>query len=955
MSETLKICRHCGMALPPDAPAGLCPACLLRGAHTETTGEGLPARGDGQPRDTPRPGRDFGGYRVNRQLGEGGMGKVFEAVQLATGRRVALKVMGQALTHEKDRQRFLREGRMAAAVNHPNVVYVYGSEEIAGVPVIVMELVRGGTLNDRLKSAGPLPATAAAALALEIMAGLEAAHAAGVLHRDIKPANCFMTTDSQVKVGDFGLSISTEAHAETRLTAQGTAMGTPAYASPEQLQGEELDVTADIYSTGATLYHLLTGQPPFTTKDFVKQIAEVLGKEPEAPHRLRPEVPVELSRIVLRCLAKDRKQRFQTYAELRDALLPFSAGEPVPAPLPRRLLAGLLDQTVTLFPIASGWLAGISFLPEHFWARHPTLASVATASIPAWYWFYYTLCEGRWGAGLGKTLCGLRVTGPDRRPPGLLRAFVRTAAFTGLLALLILPGPKPLVPLAPIVFLLLFVTLRKRNGYAGLHDWLSRTRVVVRPRQQSRPRYAAATPAVNQPLNPPAFDQPASLGPYVIKGRLWERENEALLLGFDPVLSRPLWVHLQPAETAPVAELRQDLSRPSRLRWLNCGVTGDRRWDAYEAVEGTPLLHCQQPAPWSAVRFWLLDMAEEVLGARRQPLTAPVFSFDRIWLACSGRAVVLDFPCPQLAEMIPPPADFEVTTTEEAQWFLDAVARRTLEGPQTTARPLPVNARLPLPAAGFLDRLAQGSFDRLELVAGNLRHFATLPAEISRSWRIASLALLPITITALALFLSIALYFGIVKPQLAAEQSSPTRATHSIASGRHVPGTGTGTNHPTTHTGKSGPVHWEAEDQELRSPAFIYYCFIAFSILGIILAVGTDLSAAFFLGFNPLLKLFGMAVVSRQGRRASRWRLVLRSVVAVVPLLIALTIFYRLCELASNESAAGLPTPPHYVWVTHWVLTASGAGLLLLILVTAVLTPHRSLADRIAGTWLVPE
>ena len=955
MSETLKICQHCGTPLPPDAPAGLCPACLLRGPQTATTGAGQPASDGGQRHDTPMPGRDFGSYRVNRQLGEGGMGKVFEAIQLATGRRVALKVMGQALTHEKDRQRFLREGRMAAAVNHPNVVYVYGSEEIAGVPVIVMELVHGGTLNDRLKSAGPLPPTAAVTLALEIMAGLEAAHAAGVLHRDIKPANCFMTTDSQVKVGDFGLSISTEAHAETRLTAQGIAMGTPAYASPEQLQGEELDLTADIYSTGATLYHLLTGQPPFTTKDFVKQIAEVLGKEPEAPHRLRPAVPVELSRIVLRCLAKDRKHRFQSYAELRDALLPFSADEPVPAPLPRRLLAGLIDQSVTLFPVASVWLAGILFLPEHFWTNHPTLATVATASIPAWYWLYYTVCEGRWGAGLGKTLCGLRVTGPDRRPPGLLRAFARTALFVGLLALLILPGLKPLASLAPLAFVLLFVTLRKRTGYAGLHDWLSRTRVVVRPRQQLRPRYAAATPAVDHPLNPPAFDQPASLGPYSIKGRLWERENEALLLGFDPVLNRPLWVHLQPAETAPVAELRQDLSRPSRLRWLNCGVAGDRRWDAYEAVEGAPLLNCQQPAPWSAVRFWLLDMTEEVLGARRQPLTAPVFSFDRIWLARSGRALVLDFPCPQLPETMTPPADFEVTTTEEAQRFLDAVARRMLEGSATTAKRLPVNARLPLPAAGFLARLAQGSFERPELVAGNLRHFATLPAEISRSWRIASLALLPITITALALFLSIALYFGIVKPQLAAQPSSPTAAAHAAAASPPVPGAGAGTNHQLTHTGTSGYIHWEANDEELRSPTFIFYCFIAFSILGIIVVVGADLSAAFFLGFNPLLKLFGIAVVNRQGTRASRWRLVLRSVAAVVPLLIALTIFYRLCELAAKGAELNLPTPPHYVWVTHWALTASCAGLLLLLLVTAVLTPHRSLADRVAGTWLVPE
>src|SRR5262249_35714876 len=161
--------------------------------------EGAPAE---TSRRGPVPGEDFGGYRILRLLGQGGMGEVYEAEQLATGRRVALKVMNQALASEQDRKRFLREGRLPAGIRHPNVVYIYGSDEIGGSPVIAMELVASGTLKDRIKS-GPMPPTEAVDAALQIIAGLEAAQSTGVLHRDIKPANCFVSADGTLKIGDF--------------------------------------------------------------------------------------------------------------------------------------------------------------------------------------------------------------------------------------------------------------------------------------------------------------------------------------------------------------------------------------------------------------------------------------------------------------------------------------------------------------------------------------------------------------------------------------------------------------------------------------------------------------------------------------------------------------------------------------------------------------------------------
>jgi eukaryotic-like serine/threonine-protein kinase len=191
------------------------------------------------------------------------MGTVYEAEHVASGRRVALKMLEQELDSPELRQRFLREGRLAARVNHPNSLYVFGSEQIEGIPVITMEIAGGGTLKDELKRRGPLPVAEAVDAVLDVISGLEAASACGVLHRDIKPSNCFVTPEGSVKVGDFGLSVSTLARTDTFITAHGKILGTPAYAAPEQLRGDTVDIRADIYSVGATLFTLLTDHAPF--------------------------------------------------------------------------------------------------------------------------------------------------------------------------------------------------------------------------------------------------------------------------------------------------------------------------------------------------------------------------------------------------------------------------------------------------------------------------------------------------------------------------------------------------------------------------------------------------------------------------------------------------------------------------------------------------------------------
>ena len=205
------------------------------------------------------PGRPFGRYRIGRLLGRGGMGEVYAAEETGSGRRVALKILGQRLVDPEDRARFIREGRLAAAVSHPNSVYVFGTSEVEGTPVIEMELVEGGDLQQRIRERGPMGAAEAVGAILQVVAGLEAAAQEGILHRDVKPSNCFVDRDGTVKIGDFGLSRSTSAGADPQLTSHGSFLGTLSYASPEQIRCQQLDVRSDVYSVGATLYFLLAG------------------------------------------------------------------------------------------------------------------------------------------------------------------------------------------------------------------------------------------------------------------------------------------------------------------------------------------------------------------------------------------------------------------------------------------------------------------------------------------------------------------------------------------------------------------------------------------------------------------------------------------------------------------------------------------------------------------------
>jgi predicted Ser/Thr protein kinase len=286
----------------------------------------------------------LGPYRVLKELGRGGMGAVYLALDTRLNRRLALKVMLPAFaTHPPARERFLREARAAATVEHDNVVTVFEADERDGVPYIAMQYLQGTTLGDHLQRHGPT-VPQVLRVAEEAAAGLAAAHACGLVHRDIKPANLWLEApNGRVKVLDFGLARPVEA--ETELTRSGDVVGTPAYMSPEQARGDKLDHRTDLFSLGAVLYRLCTGKLPFTGPSTMAVLTALGTREPPPVRELNPDVPEPLAALVHQLLAKDPADRPPTADEVvrRVRALAAAAGPDAPDPEgPTRSHAGPL-------------------------------------------------------------------------------------------------------------------------------------------------------------------------------------------------------------------------------------------------------------------------------------------------------------------------------------------------------------------------------------------------------------------------------------------------------------------------------------------------------------------------------------------------------------------------------------------------------------------------------------
>ena len=268
-------------------------------------------------------------YEIQQVLGEGGMAKVFLGTDRVLSRTVAVKVL--APQYAEDQQfvaRFRREAQAAAALNHPNIVSVFDTGSNGNVHYIVMEYVEGKTLQETLREESRLTPERSIEIGEAVARALSAAHAKGLVHRDIKPGNIMITREGQVKVMDFGIARATTSDTVTQTAA---VLGTAAYLSPEQAQGETVDHRSDIYSLGVVLYEMLTGRQPFTGESPVSIAYRHVTEDPVPPSRLNPDVPDALDAIVMKAMAKSPDDRYQTAQELIDDLRRAAEGMPVAA------------------------------------------------------------------------------------------------------------------------------------------------------------------------------------------------------------------------------------------------------------------------------------------------------------------------------------------------------------------------------------------------------------------------------------------------------------------------------------------------------------------------------------------------------------------------------------------------------------------------------------------------
>ncbi|MGD8377737.1 MAG: serine/threonine-protein kinase, partial [Acidobacteriota bacterium] len=267
-------------------------------------------------------GKTLSHFRILSQLGEGGMGVVYEAEDTKLGRKVALKVLPpERVGDEERRLRFLREARTAAAISHPHIAAIHEIDETEGVVFIAMELVEGETLRAVLQRGVP-PLHKSLRFAAEIAEALAAAHQANIVHRDLKPENVMIRPDGHVKLLDFGLAKLREEAADdaastrmetlsAEMTREGKVLGTAAYMSPEQARGQPVDFRSDLFSFGIVLYEMSTGRSPFQGPSVTDTLSAIVRDQPAPMTRIAPAVPEELARITGKCLEKHPEERYQ--------------------------------------------------------------------------------------------------------------------------------------------------------------------------------------------------------------------------------------------------------------------------------------------------------------------------------------------------------------------------------------------------------------------------------------------------------------------------------------------------------------------------------------------------------------------------------------------------------------------------------------------------------------------
>jgi hypothetical protein len=638
-----------------------------------------------------------------------------------------------------------------------------------------MELMPGKTLEDLVRQRGPLPIGEAVEMILDVIDGLQEAHHLGIIHRDVKPSNCFLEDDGRVKVGDFGLAKSLAAG--VRLTGTGAFLGTPLYASPEQVRGEKLTPQTDVYSVTATLYFLLAGKAPFESGDAVSTLARIVSDDPPPVRTLRSEVPEVLDAVITRGLERSRERRYADLEQLRVALLPFLPGRSPFVGLGMRFGAVVIDHLLLwLIGMAIG-MAGVIGGVSGFTADSVELASPGQMMVRLGgivVFFLYFLPEGFLGYSVGKSLLGLRVLGvATMAPPGLWRCLLRNGVYYLLLngatlagVILILtartqPDPAALAPRillggllvmisTPLGIALVCCTMRTRNGQRGVHDFASGTRVVrlVRPRRRAHFRLPAPQLSSSQPAG-----LPSSIGAYRVAGALHWQCGQGTLVARDPSLGREVLLWLRPGVGPALDSARRSLSRITRLRWLAAGRYEAMQWDAFLLPAGCTLpdlVRSNGPLDWQDARYVLEQLTKELDLAIEEKTLPPSLSAEQVWMQANGRIVLLDPPMADETSLEEKEPATVLPLEEQEQRMslalLREVAALVVSGEKGLIFPRRTKGRMPLPvhAMTLLRRLEdeEDGFRDLAEFQTELWDMRSRPVEVTRARRSGQLAAL---------------------------------------------------------------------------------------------------------------------------------------------------------------------------------------------------------------------
>ncbi len=927
--------------------------------------------------------RSADGFSIERELGRGGMGVVYLAREISSGRELALKVLPADLcASEEAFGRFQREAVLAASISDSRCVFVYGAHQFEGSPAIAMELVRGQTLEQVIRKGEPVPVRQAVQWTIELLEGLDAAHHAGVLHRDVKPSNCFVTEDGHVKIGDFGLSRSLDT--DVQLTQSGAFLGSPLYAAPEQIKGRKVDERSDMYSAAATLYALLTLRAPYSGTNLGEVLARILSEPPPRPRTLRPEIPRGLEKVLLRALQRDPEDRYEDLAAFREELHSYAV-EAQAATLPRRFAAHIADTFVV--GVASSLLISLLGI---FWSitlkldpSSNQLGVGALAYLSVFESFlYFALFEGLCGATPGKWLLGLRMVDARRLERSLPRAALRAFLFTlPLLAvgsgLAIGPGDSSpgvgfhigsyagFIPWA-VRLVYFLATARPSNGMRALHEIVSGTRVVQRALPFPLPRRGKIR--VEHDLRP-AEGVPATIGSYRVRGLVAQTAFGRMLEAEDPVLSRRVWLCAGEQARLALDPARRQTARRGRLHWLGSAEQDGLRYAVFEAPGGASLAAWvlgHKQVDWPTSQQLLAGLADELESSERES-PAQRYALEQVWVDRWGNVRLLDAP-------------------------LDPLAAPAL----TAAQLLGQAARSLIPAGGVLPRSLPGAaepvFERL-LGRGEpyasaaetraaLASVAASSAEVGRKQRAIQILLAGGALTLLALILvgslmvlgvlndemqrgqvylkdlaagrstvtqepldaqdvrarQIALRQILMLPggkQFQAELGDPERALLAEAQ-RAVPVLDTGEMKSAQqrldekHARPEGNLDValrDAQSREVRMLGKFLGAWLLLALLGGLILRG-----------GLTLRMFGMILRDGRGRRAGVLRCGLRSLCAWSPLL-----------------AASVPRfVPGLSFTLAWSALIGAFVLLGIGAAYAIWRPARGLPDLVAGTWIAP-